>query len=238
MPNQILAANAPDASGREQTRTEIAVDASGDAQSAPAVTAPENPSLNSDTAHARPDASRRARAANQPPPENWIIIDQAIGRFAAAGLPIKLRTLQKYCLNNKLRATFAMTEKNTVKYFIDPTSIEKFIAGEQQKAPLHSDERKEETNVRAPDASGRAHVRDGLEVFEHPYVKRLEREVDDYKHKYDTLQAVARADLIKLHETYAVAQSETLAKYLLLDKGKSTGQPVDNAGPQNESAGV
>jgi hypothetical protein len=56
-------------------------------------------------------------------------------------------------------------------------------------------------------------------VYEHPYVKRLEREVDDFKQKYDTLQAAARADLIKLHETYAVAQSETLAKYLLLDKG-------------------
>ena len=76
-------------------------------------------------------------------------------------------------------------------------------------------------------------MRDDLQIFEHPYVKRLEREVDDYKEKYDVLQASARADLIKLHETYAVAQSETLAKYLLLDKGKGTGAP-----PPNQSNGA
>ena len=157
------------------------------------------------------------------------MIEQAIPRFAAAGLPIKLRTVQKYCLNGKLRCTLAVTDKNTFKYFIDPTSIDEFIAREGQKAPTQNDDIDAAPVVRAADAPGRARGRDDHEVYEHPYVKRLEREVDDYKQKYDTLQMAARADLIKLHETYAVAQSETLAKYLLLEKGKATGPASDTA---------
>ena len=91
-----------------------------------------------------------------------------------------------------------------------------------QKVPTKTDEIEPASAPRTPDAPGRARVRDDYDVYEHPYVRRLEKEVDDYKQKYDVLQAAARADLIKLHETYAVAQSETLAKYLLLDKGKAT----------------
>jgi len=70
------------------------------------------------------------RAPRKPPPENWLVIDQVIPRFVAGGLPLKLRTVQKYCLNGKLRCTLAVTDKNTFKYFIDPASIEEFLARE------------------------------------------------------------------------------------------------------------
>ena len=209
------------ASEREQTHTEPNADVSGDARQVPLESLTENPPPNDDRAHARKDASERERQLT-PPPENWIVIDQALPRFNAAGLPIKLRTMRKYCLNGKLRCTLAVTDRNTFKYFVDPASIEEFIAREAQKTPTESDDVEPVRIASATDAPGRASVRDDYGVYEHPYVKRLEREIDDYKHKYDFLQAAARADLIKLHETYAVAQSETLAKYLLLEKGKVT----------------
>jgi len=224
MPDQALGSNAPVAPGDEQTRTEDNSDTSRDAQLAPSEPVTENSPSNPEHVHTRTDANgdARVRAHRKPPPENWLVIDQVILRFVAGGLPLKLRTVQKYCLNGKLRCTLALTDKNTFKYFIDPASIEEFLAREGQKVPTKTDEIEPASVPRTPDAPGRAHVRDDYDVYEHPYVRRLEREIDDYKQKYDTLQMAARADLIKLHETYAVAQSETLAKYLLLDKGKAT----------------
>ena len=225
MPNDTT----PDASGDVQTRTEEHHDASGRAPLAPTTQPAPPPPLETESAHTRIDASGRERV-RKPPPENWIVIDQAMARFTAAGLPIKLRTLQKYCLREKIRSTLAVTDKNTFKYFLDPASIADFITKESQKVPTENGESEPPPAMRTPDAPApvRERVRDDLGVFEHPYVKRLEREVDDYKQKYDTLQASARADLIKLHETYAVAQSETLAKYLLLDKGKATTTPTQS----------
>ena len=236
MPNEITPPNAPVASGDEWTRPAQTSDASGDAQVAPSETAAAIPTVIAEDVHARTDANgdARVRAPRKPPPENWLVIEQAMPRFSAAGLPIKLRTVQKYCLNGKLRCTLAVTDKNTFKYFIEPTSIDEFIAREGQKAPTQNDDTEPAPTARAPDAPVRARGRDDYDVYDHPYVKRLEHEVDDYKQKYDTLQAAARADLLKLHETYAVAQSETLAKYLLLDKGKATGTSSD-ASPQQST---
>jgi hypothetical protein len=115
---------APIAYGHEQTRTENNSAASGDAHLAPSETVPQNPSINPENAHTRMDANGDARVhvSRKPPPLNWLVIDQVIPRFVAAGLQIKLRTAQKYCLNGKLRCTLAVTDKNTFKYFIDPVS--------------------------------------------------------------------------------------------------------------------
>jgi hypothetical protein len=115
---------APIAYGHEQTRTENNSAASGDAHLAPSETVPQNPSINPENAHTRMDANGDARVhvSRKPPPLNWLVIDQVIPRFVAAGLQIKLRTAQKYCLNGKLRCALAVTDKNTFKYFIDPVT--------------------------------------------------------------------------------------------------------------------
>ena len=73
-----------------------------------------------------------------PPPANWITIEQAIQRFSDAGVPRKLRTVQKYCTNGRLSSHLALTDVG-FKYFVDPASIEAFIAREAQMAPLSSD---------------------------------------------------------------------------------------------------
>ena len=69
-----------------------------------------------------------------------------------------------------------------------------------------------------PDAS----ITSDLSVFDHPYVRRLEREVDELKGKYEgqvrrTEQVLetANRNLIELAQANAIAQSETLARYML-----------------------
>lgn len=65
-------------------------------------------------------------------------------------------------------------------------------------------------------------VASDLDIFEHPYVKRLEREVEKWEGKFEEqvrrTQKVledANANLINLQQAAAVAQSETLADFLL-----------------------
>jgi hypothetical protein len=74
----------------------------------------------------------------------------------------------------------------------------------------------------------------GLELFEHPYVKRLEREVEEYKGKFETQTRItvqvlenANARLIELQQANAIASSETLAKYMLDARGRpEEGTPI------------
>ena len=190
MPNDTT----PDASGDVQTRTEEHHDASGRAPLAPTTQPAPPPPLETKSAHTRIDASGRERV-RKPPPENWIVIDQAMARFTAAGLPIKLRTLQKYCLREKIRSTLAVTDKNTFEYFLDPASIADFITRNPSEGPNRK--WREQTPARdayARRARARARTRSRRPWrVRRPYVKRLEREIDDYKQKYDTLQASGRA---------------------------------------------
>ena len=79
-----------------------------------------------------------------------------------------------------------------------------------------------------------AAVRTDLEIFEHPYVKRLEAEVDEFKTKYekqvrrteDVLEDANRR-LIEMAQAGQIAGSKTLAEYLLAAKNPSA--PVNGA---------
>ena len=61
-----------------------------------------------------------------------------------------------------------------------------------------------------------------LDIFEHPYVRRLEAEVEKWQEKYEdqvgrtqeVLESSNR-NLMELHRTTTVANSKTLADYLL-----------------------
>lgn len=77
-----------------------------------------------------------------------------------------------------------------------------------------SDATRSEAHVKTGDAS--------LDIFAHPYVQKLEREVEDYKINLDTQQrrteqllVDARADFVALAKSSQVAQSETLANFFL-----------------------
>jgi uncharacterized protein (DUF2235 family) len=64
-----------------------------------------------------------------------------------------------------------------------------------------------------------------LDVYEHPYVKRLEAQVDKLEGKLDAqvrrteeIQSRSQASLIELQRMVAVGQSETLANFMLKAK--------------------
>lgn len=164
-----------------------------------------------------------------------VSIDEAADRYAAAGLPRPIRRLQKYCARGDLECRKVETASGE-KYLITPESIERHIAYIEEtsgRAQARSDaaERiskvsqetvlKGDASDHAPTRPDASHSMD-LEIFEHPYVKRLEKEVDEYKGKFEnqvrvTVQVLekANAQLIELQQANAIASSETLAKYML-----------------------
>jgi hypothetical protein len=70
-----------------------------------------------------------------------------------------------------------------------------------------------------------AAVRPDLDIFEHPYVKRLEAEVDEFKLKYanqvrrtENVLEDANRRLVEMAQAGQIAGSKTLAEYLLAAK--------------------
>ena len=212
------------ASGREQTRTPDESDASRREYSASDAGDMASLALETAGTRTRTDASSRERV-RKPPPDNWIVIDMAMRRFATAGLPIKLRTLQKYCLRGKIRSTLATTDLNTRKYFLDPVAVDEFITHEAQKVPTEDGEPEVAHGTHAPDASRRERVRDEGDVYEHPYVKKLEDRIEKLETKYEAqvrrteeIQLKSQEQLLELQRMTAVGQSQTLADFMLKAK--------------------
>ena len=168
-----------------------------------------------------------------------VSIEDAGNRYAAAGFPRPVRRLQKYCARGDLECRKVDTVSGE-KYLITPESIDRHIAyiketsGRAQPRPgaagrmAKEDEKFDDER----DASGPVQTRpaappsDGFAIFDHPYVKRLEREVDEFKGKYErqvrrTEQVLedANSRLIELQQANAIASSETLAKYMLEARG-------------------
>lgn len=184
-----------------------------------------------------------------------VSIEEAADRYAVAGFPRPIRRLQKYCARGDLECRKVETASGE-KYLITPESIERHIAyieetsGRVQARPGASErpsEVSQEPELKG-DASDHAPTRPDashsmpLEIFEHPYVKRLEKEVVEYKGKYEhqvrrTEQVLesANARLIELQQANAIASSETLAKYMLDARvHPQEGSPISKKEPTGE----
>lgn len=94
---------------------------------------------------------------------------------------------------------------------------------------------------RQPRATGRDMSRQAaadVDIFEHPYVRRLEAEVEKWQEKYEdqvgrtqeVLESSNR-NLMELQRTTTVANSQTLADYLLR-AGKFLGSPFRSEGAE------
>jgi hypothetical protein len=190
------------------------------------------------------DAQPRPSA---PSPENeyTLTIEEVAELYTTAGFPRPIRRLQKYCARGDLDCRKVETLSGE-KYLITPTSVERHIAliaqtqntsGRAQPRPDTSRRMAEESHELlttepappgAPTRPGASAV-SGTAIFDHPYVKRLEREVEEFKGKFEgqvrrTEQVLetANRNLIELAQANAIAQSETLAKYMLATStGKS-----------------
>ena len=182
-------------------------------------------------------------------------IEEAANRYAAAGFPRPIRRMQKYCARGDLECRKVETPSGE-NYLITPESIERHIAyiketsGRALARPSAAERPSQQSQESASKGAASEHVqpRPGashsadLTIFEHPYVKRLEREVDEYKGKYEhqvrrTEQVLenANARLIELQQANAIASSETLAKYMLEARVRpEEGSPTSKQEPASE----
>ena len=75
------------------------------------------------------------------------------------------------------------------------------------------------------------HVATNIDIFEHPYVKRLEKQIDKLEAKYEAqvrrteeIQLRGQERLLELQRMTAVGQSQTLADFMLKAKSWLLGQ--------------
>jgi hypothetical protein len=194
------------------------------------------------------DMSRQV--ATSPDSDFTLSIDEALELYARAGLPRTPRSLQRYCAKDHLDCRRMETPFGE-KYMISPASVAKHIAYIEEVRPVatsrdeprhaaatvapaesHDDQPKESATT--TDLSRQLATSSDMAIFEHPYVKRLEAEVDEFKSKYE--QQVRRTEdiledankrLVEMAQAGQIAGSKTLAEYLIAAKN-SPPAPVDH----------
>ncbi len=163
--------------------------------------------------------------AVQAPPESadLVTVEEAVEIFRQRGLPRHMRTIQKYCSRKTGRVleSYQVPTENGIRYMIERSSIDRFIGDAAMQAPTG----KLENETIAEPASREqlsAPTVDQLDIFEHPLVKRLEGQVERLENRNESLQAniqnvleQANERLVELQKAAAVAQSESLGKFLL-----------------------
>ena len=139
--------------------------------------------------------------APSPEQEFTLTIEQVAELYAAAGFARPIRRIQKYCARGDLECRKVETLSGE-KYLITPVSVERHIAliAETQSAsgrdqarpgvPGRDEEQGHEivsVEPAPPDALPRpgASAVSDLAIFDHPYVRRLEREVEEFKGKFE-----------------------------------------------------
>jgi hypothetical protein len=179
--------------------------------------------------------------ATSPDSEFTLTIEDALERYARAGLPRTPRSVQRYCAKGHLDCRRIETQFGE-KYLIAAASVDKHIAYIEEVRPVatgrdesrhaatplaladsHDEQRQKPPTT--PDLSRQVATPIDLEIFEHPYVKRLEAEVDDLKSKYENqvrrtedMLVDANKRLVEMAQAGQIAGSKTLAEYLIAAK--------------------
>jgi hypothetical protein len=169
-----------------------------------------------------------------------LTIDAAADRYAAAGFPRPARRLQKYCARGDLECR-KVERSSGERYIITPESVDRHIAYIKEtshaagRAPARPDEPERTSELKQDitvieDAAEPVQPRPSASSFdlvisEHPYVKRLEAEVDEFKSKYERqvrrtegILEDANKRLVEMAQAGQIAGSKTLAEYLLAAK--------------------
>jgi hypothetical protein len=180
------------------------------------------------------DQPRPAAASRD---EYSLTIDDAAALYERAGHPRIVRTLQRYCAKGHLDCIRQETQFGD-RFLVTPASVARHIA---QIAELASASRRDEPRPAAAEAAPEpSHNADDdhaasdpgqprpaaastdLPIFNHPYVRRLEAEVDDLKSKYEKqvrrtedILEDANKRLVEMAQAGQIAGSKTLAEYLL-----------------------
>jgi hypothetical protein len=184
-----------------------------------------------------PDQPRQT-AANRD--EYSLTINDVAARYEAAGFPRTIRTLQRYCAKGHLDSIRQETPFGD-QFLITPASATRHLAqiaefaaavGHDQPGPAATDVApaltRDNPAPRAATESDQPRLAATIDdngIFEHPYVKRLEGEVQDYKDKYEKqvrrtedILEDANKRLVEMAQAGQIAGSKTLAEYLLAAK--------------------
>jgi len=170
--------------------------------------------------------------------EFTLTIEEVAELYAGAGFARPIRRIQKYCARGDLECRKVETLSGE-KYLITAVSVDRHIAliaqtqgtaGRGQARPGTPPGAEVESHeivvaeAAPPDALPRpgAPAVSDISIFEHPYVNRLEKEVEEFKGKFESqvrrtehVLENANRNLVELQQASAIAQSETLAKYML-----------------------
>jgi len=80
-----------------------------------------------------------------------------------------------------------------------------------------------------------------LDIYDHPYVKRLENQVEKLETKYEAqvrrteeIQLEAQERLVELQRMTTIGQSKTLAEFMLQAKNWIVGAEAENVSPSGE----
>ena len=163
------------------------------------------------------------------PPESadLVTVEEAVEIFRQRGLPRHMRTIQKYCSRKTGRVleSYQVPTENGIRYMIERSSIDRFIGDAAMQAPTGNLENETIIEPASREQASReqtAPLAEQIDIFEHPLVKRLEKQVERLESRNESLQAniqnvleQANERLVELQKAAAVAQSESLGKFLL-----------------------
>ena len=165
--------------------------------------------------------------AVEAPPEtaDLVTVEEAVEIFRERGLPRHMRTIQKYCSRKtktgRVLESYQVPTENGIRYMIERSSIDRFIGDAAMQAPTGKLENEPVVEPASREVVS-APVVDQLDIFEHPLVKRLEGQVERLESRNEALQAniqnvleQANERLVELQKAAAIAQSESLGKFLL-----------------------
>jgi hypothetical protein len=243
------------------------------------------------------DMSRQAatsrdeqRAGSTGPEYDYSLsIEDAAERYAHAGHPRTLRTVQRYCVAGHLDCRRVATTYGD-KFFVAPYSVSRHIAqiheiasidpaatGRDQPRPAAaSGDNVAHANAEQNSASGASTAAtaeprqvstrrdqprpvatsgdtnadnnqpvaatffDDARVYDHPYVIRLERQIDKLEQKLDDqvrrteqIQTASQERLLELQRMTAVGQSQTLANFMLKAREWFSGSSKDDKTDDN-----
>jgi hypothetical protein len=169
--------------------------------------------------------------ATSPDSDFTLTIDEALERYARAGLPRTPRSVQRYCAKGHLdcrRMETAFGEK----YLISPTSIDKHIAYIEEVRPAAAG-RDEPRQVATDVADGQSH--DEPRQVATQYVERLEGENEFLRNQIGVKDKTIEALLERDRETnHLVAGLQKMLTPLL----SRSGEPRPDANqPPSTSAG-
>jgi len=111
--------------------------------------------------------------------------------------------------------------------------IEPDTARHSAPGPAASDAKNQHETI-TPDPATARHVTPDHDIYEHPYVKKLEDRVDKLEAKYEAqvrrteeIQLKGQSQLLELQRMTAVGQSQTLADFMLKARDWVLGQGAD-----------